>query len=76
MSTKPTPQELLSAIRANCIMCSGGSRKEANNCTIKYCPLYPYRLGIHKPKETMKGQTNIFELLKHDETQMTEGEEQ
>lgn len=44
---KNTP---LRAIQAKCIDCSGGSRKEVDRCTVKKCPLFPYKNG-HKPKD-------------------------
>ena len=37
MNKQPTPRILLAAIRANCLECSGGSRKQVRNCEIKYC---------------------------------------
>jgi len=50
---------LLKAIRAHCIDCSGGSWKEIEKCPIRKCPLYPYRFGEkitkeEKPKFTRK----------------------
>lgn len=36
------------AIRKKCLECSGNSRIEVKNCTIKTCPLYKYRLGTKK----------------------------
>ena len=33
------------AIRAKCIDCSGGDRKEVSHCPITRCPLYPFREG-------------------------------
>jgi hypothetical protein len=33
------------AIRAKCIDCSGGSSEEVRVCTVKKCPLYPFRFG-------------------------------
>ena len=38
----PTP---LKAIRAKCLDCSAGSADEVRKCTIKDCPLYPFRSG-------------------------------
>jgi hypothetical protein len=38
----------LRAIRAKCIHCCCGSRKEVRLCTATRCPLWPYRLG-HRP---------------------------
>lgn len=43
MGKKPTPEELLHAIRANCMDCCGGSRREVHNCKITQCKLWPYR---------------------------------
>lgn len=40
----------LKTIRAKCIECCCGSKKEVATCAIKKCPLYPYRLG-KRPKE-------------------------
>ena len=37
------------AIRAKCLDCCGGQAIEVRNCSIKKCPLYPYRMG-HRPK--------------------------
>lgn len=45
MNKQPTPRILLAAIRANCLECSGGSRKQVRNCEIKNCKLWPYRMG-------------------------------
>lgn len=39
----------IKAIRAKCIDCCGGSKKEARLCPAANCPLYPYRMG-HRPK--------------------------
>ncbi len=39
----------LKAIRAKCIDCCCGDRKEVRECSIKNCPLYPYRMG-KRPK--------------------------
>ena len=33
------------AIAEKCIDCSGGQKREVENCPIKNCPLYPYRMG-------------------------------
>lgn len=43
----------LKAIKAKCKDCSGGSIAEAKRCTVKECPLYPYRMG-HKPPRAEK----------------------
>ena len=39
----------LRAIRAKCIDCSGGSRIEVRQCTVRDCPMWPYRHG-HRPR--------------------------
>lgn len=39
----------IKAIRAHCIECSGGAKKEVRECPIENCPLYPYRMG-KRPK--------------------------
>lgn len=41
------------AIRANCLICSGGSSNEVKLCPIKDCPLYPYRFG-KRPQTAIK----------------------
>lgn len=35
----------IKAIRAKCMDCSCGDRKEVRECRIKTCSLWPYRLG-------------------------------
>lgn len=37
----------LTAIRAKCVECSGGSFKEIECCTVKVCALHPFRMGIN-----------------------------
>jgi hypothetical protein len=37
------------AIRAKCLECSGGSKKEVRLCRIEDCALFPYRMG-KRPK--------------------------
>ena len=36
-------EKILQAVRAYCIECSGGSRKDVDGCNRHACPLYPYR---------------------------------
>lgn len=45
MDKQPTPDILLAVIRAHCLECSGGSRKQVQNCEITNCRLWPYRKG-------------------------------
>jgi hypothetical protein len=35
------------AIKAKCMDCSCWQREEITNCTVKLCPLYPYRGWIN-----------------------------
>lgn len=37
----------LTAIRAHCVHCSGGSLKEVSNCKIATCSLHPFRMGVN-----------------------------
>ena len=65
MSAKPTPEELLIAIHKHCLQCSGGSRKEVQNCRIKGCNLRPYRQEPARIREKPpKGQVTLFDLMK------------
>ena len=69
MNKQPTPRILLATIRANCLECSGGSRKQVRNCEIKDCKLWPYRMGEEKqPKRKGKKgnayrQLTVFDLM-------------
>ena len=70
MSKKPTPDELLVAIHKHCLECSGGSRKEVQNCKIKGCNLYKYRQEPTRQREKPpKGQITLFDLVKLKEAQ-------
>ena len=64
----PTPDELMTAIRIKCLDYSGGSRKMVESCELKECALYPYRskqaMGMAGEKAQVKGQIDLFELLK------------
>lgn len=35
----------LEAIRKKCLQCSNNQYSEVEKCTIKNCPLYPFRMG-------------------------------
>lgn len=39
----------IKAIRAKCLDCCCGAPKEVRLCSVRKCPLYPYRMG-HRPK--------------------------
>lgn len=58
--TKPGADEVLAAVRAHCLACSGGSRKEVEQCWSRECALYPYRslkaIGQEKQMRNLKGQ--------------------
>lgn len=70
MSKKPTPDELLVAIHKHCLECSGGSRKEVQNCKIKGCNLYQYRQEPTRQREKPpKGQITLFDLVMLKEAQ-------
>lgn len=45
MSVKVPKANLWRAIRAMCLECSNGSKREVRFCTSESCPLYPYRFG-------------------------------
>lgn len=67
MSNKPTPNELLVAIHAKCLDCSGGSRKEVHNCKLRDCPLWPHRKGEPREKPArVAGQISLFEIEKRE----------
>ncbi len=63
MKSKPMPDELMAAIRAKCLDCCGGSRKEVAACREK-CALNPWRMGeARESSKPMKGQVSMFELI-------------
>lgn len=51
------------AIREKCLECSAGQRNEVKNCTVKSCPLYPFRMG-KDPFRTAGARPNNGEALK------------
>ena len=67
MNNKPTPNELLVAIHAKCLDCSGGSRKEVHNCKLRDCSLWPHRKGEPREKPArVVGQISLFEIEKRE----------
>lgn len=42
----------IKAIRAKCLDCCCGDRREVRECTIEKCSLYPYRMGKRPAKDT------------------------
>lgn len=67
MRESQNPAVLLVAIRAKCMECSGGMRREVHGCKLKECPLWPYRAvdARYKPKPA-KGQMNVFDYMKQE----------
>lgn len=64
----PTAEALLVAIRAKCLDCSGGSRREVERCKIKDCAIYPFRSvsaigGEHEQQTRIKGQLDLSDVL-------------
>lgn len=63
-----TIHELYSVIRRHCLECSGGSVKLTDNCKVKQCNLYPYRMGDGSKRKKkpgqLKGQIAIENILK------------
>jgi hypothetical protein len=41
-----TIRKLLKAIRKNCLECSGGEIRGVEECPMRSCFLYPYRMGL------------------------------
>lgn len=65
---KPTADELLVAIRAHCLECSGGSKKEVERCCVKSCKLRPYRsvkvVGDEQTRRSEEaGQVSLFDVM-------------
>jgi hypothetical protein len=45
------PLTPIKAIRAKCLECCRGQRKEVRSCHITDCPIHPYRMG-RRPART------------------------
>lgn len=57
----------LAAIRAKCLECSGGSRKEAHGCRLRDCPLWPFRGGEPRARARKEGrQLSMFDEIHTD----------
>jgi|HubBroStandDraft_3_1064219.scaffolds.fasta_scaffold46684_2 hypothetical protein len=39
------PEPLLRAVRRKCLDCSGGCAAEADDCLVRTCALFPFRMG-------------------------------
>ena len=48
-----TEQKIIRAIRAKCLDCCGGAKKEVALCVLPHCPLYRYRLGEQQAQNTL-----------------------
>lgn len=75
MKSKPTPESLLTAIRAKCMDCSGNSRREVERCKLRDCPLWPYRntraIGMEPERHAeIDGQIDLFEVMTTKEVAM------
>ena len=65
MEKKQTADELLAVIRAHCLDCCGGSRKDVHECNVDRCDLWPYRERPRKKRTKADGgQMNIYDYLK------------
>jgi hypothetical protein len=60
--------DVLVAIRAKCLDCSGKSQKIVESCVIHDCPLYPYRsvkaIGVKKTPK-VKAQVSLFDFIEN-----------
>lgn len=67
MNRNPTPQEMQAAIRAKCLDCMCGSRKEVDRCKSESCPLWAFREAPARDRpKPMRGQITIFDLVKRE----------
>ncbi len=60
----------MTAVRAKCMDCAGGSCAEVRECVLVDCPLFPYRMG-HRPvfegRERLKKKLTDEQLAKMQE---------
>ena len=54
--TTPKPLTPIKAIRAKCLDCCAGQRKEVHLCHLTDCSLHPYRLGRRPALPTTTGE--------------------
>lgn len=60
--TSTRPEVLLAAIHRHCLQCSGGSKREVHQCSIRDCNLWPWR---EPAKDTTRdAATDVESLLK------------
>jgi hypothetical protein len=55
-----TKKEVLSALRAKCLDCAGGSKREVSKCGAYTCRLHPFRFG----RDPHPNQTTGFAKLR------------
>ena len=66
----PSAESLLADIRAKCLDCCCGSRKQVDECTSRECRLWKHRKGLageqmaaQLPCDTLEGQIDMFEMV-------------
>lgn len=50
----------LKAIRLKCLDCCCGSSNEVKLCTVKHCPLYPYRFGKNPNRQGIGNKSAVL----------------
>lgn len=63
----------LTAIRAFCVTCMGGSANLIPSCTVSHCPLFTYRMG-RNPKARKRGKP--FEITRSNPSDSANSEAQ
>ena len=67
MSRNPTLQEMQAAIRAKCLDCMCGSRKEVDRCKSESCSLWAFREAPARDRpKPLRGQITMFDLVKRE----------
>ena len=73
MTNREITETVLRAVRAYCVECSGGSRRDVETCSRIDCPLYPYRNRSAVAKSTaaakpapiqLAGQMHVNDILR------------
>jgi hypothetical protein len=58
------PMPVLSAIRAHCLDCCGGSPSEVRMCTAVRCPSWPFRMGTNPWRAPMSEEQRAAAALR------------
>jgi len=67
MRKGPSAHDLQAAIRAKCLDCTCGSRKEVERCKTDACPLHAYREGPTRERvKPVRGHITMFELIRRE----------